>query len=191
MKTKIRTFLWRLLGVDYSHILRVTDNPYLKNDKFTTIGDATYDNNAMVYRWSSSPLSIGKYCSISYGVKFILDDGKHYTGCISSYPFSERKPNKRGIIIGNDVWIGMDTIILDGVTIGNGVTIAAGSVVTHNIPDYCIVGGVPAQIIKHKCSEDEKNKLNRIAWWDWSRKEIDDNVLDFNLTIPEFIHKYL
>lgn len=60
---------------------------------------------------------------------------------------------KEGITIGNDVWIGMNVIILNGVTIGNAVTVAAGAVVTTDVPDYCVVGGVPAKIIKHKCTE--------------------------------------
>lgn len=153
MISKLRRFLWRVLGIDYNHMIRVVDMPYLKNDNFTTLGEGTYDNNALVYRWSDAPLVIGRYCAISYGVKFIMDDGKHYTECVSSYPFKNRTPQKGGITIGNDVWIGMNVIILNGVTIGNGVTVAAGAVVTTDVPDYCVVGGVPAKIIKHKCTE--------------------------------------
>lgn len=153
MISKLRRFLWRVLGIDYNHMIRVVDMPYLKNDNFTTLGEGKYDNNALAYRWSDAPLVKGRYCAISYGVKFIMDDGKHYTECVSSYPFKNRTPQKEGITIGNDVWIGMNVIILNGVTIGNGVTVAAGAVVTTDVPDYCMVGGVPAKIIKHKCTE--------------------------------------
>lgn len=190
MRQKIRFFLWKILGVDYNHINRIADQPFLKNDKFTSIGKGSYDNNALVYRWSTSPLIIGNYCAISYGVKFIIDDGKHYSGCTSSYPFEIREPNNGGITIGNDVWIGMNSIILNGITIGNGVTIAAGSVVTRSIPDYCVIGGVPAKIIKHKCAEDEKKIMNEIAWWDWKDQTIEELKSDFDLPIHEFISKH-
>lgn len=189
MISKLRRFLWRVLGIDYNHMIRVVDMPYLKNDNFTTLGEGTYDNNALVYRWSDAPLVIGRYCAISYGVKFIMDDGKHYTECVSSYPFKNRTPQKGGITIGNDVWIGMNVIILNGVTIGNAVTVAAGAVVTTDVPDYCVVGGVPAKIIKHKCTEEEKSVMNEISWWNWSKDSIDANQADFNLSISDFINK--
>lgn len=190
MISKLRRFLWRVLGIDYNHMIRVVDMPYLKNDNFTTLGEGTYDNNALVYRWSDAPLVIGRYCAISYGVKFIMDDGKHYTECVSSYPFKNRTPQKEGITIGNDVWIGMNVIILNGVTIGNGVTVAAGAVVTTDVPDYCVVGGVPAKIIKHKCTEEEKSVMNEISWWNWSKDSIEANQADFNLPISDFINKH-
>ena len=190
MIAKLRRFLWRVLGIDYNHMIRVVDMPYLKNDNFTTLGEGTYDNNALVYRWSDAPLVIGRYCAISYGVKFIMDDGKHYTECVSSYPFKNRTPQKGGITIGNDVWLGMNVIILNGVTIGNGVTVAAGAVVTTDVPDYCVVGGVPAKIIKHKCTEEEKSVMNEISWWNWSKDSIDANQADFNLPILDFINKH-
>ena len=190
MISKLRRFLWRVLGIDYNHMIRVVDMPYLKNDNFTSLGEGKYDNNALAYRWSDAPLVIGRYCAISYGVKFIMDDGKHYTECVSSYPFKNRTPQKGGITIGNDVWIGMNVIILNGVTIGNGVTVAAGAVVTTDVPDYCVVGGVPAKIIKHKCTEEEKSVMNEISWWNWSKDSIDANQADFNLPISDFINKH-
>ena len=77
LKEKIRFCLWRMLGIDYAHIMRVVDDVYLKEDKNTTLGSHSYNNHAKVYRWSDAPLIIGKYCAISYGVKFVMDDGKH------------------------------------------------------------------------------------------------------------------
>lgn len=191
MKNKIRSILWRLLGIDYNHILKVVDCIYLKEDRFTIIGHKSYDNQALVYRWSDAPLQIGKYCSISYQVKFILDDGKHGYNQVTNYPFvSNEIDKKRGITIGHDVWIGMGATILNGVTIGNGVTIAAGAVVTKDVPDYCVVAGVPATIIKRKCSEEEADAMNKIAWWNWDDQLIDSRIQDFRLPIPEFIAKY-
>ena len=191
LKEKIRFCLWRILGVDYSHILRVVDDVYLKEDVCTFIGKHSYNNHARVYRWSEAPLVIGNYCAISYGVKFVMDDGKHKVDGVTWYPFRKNEIGKNnGITIGNDVWIGINSTILYGVTIGNGVTVAAGAVVAHDVPDYCVVGGVPARIIKRKCTEGEATQMNRIAWWDWDDKKVEECYDDFKLSIPEFIAKH-
>jgi len=191
LKERIRFCLWRMLGIDYYHILKTVDNVYLNEDAYSDIGSHSYNNHALVYRWGTAPLIIGKYCAISYGVKFVLDDGKHKVDVVSSYPFKNNKIGEDdGIVIGNDVWIGINSTILYNVKIGNGVTIAAGSVVTHDVPDYCVVGGVPARIIKRKCTEEEALVMNKIAWWDWDENLIDERYNDFKLSIPEFINKY-
>lgn len=187
----IRNTLWKILGIGKQHMQYVVDSRFLKEDPYTTIGFKTYDNNAVVYRWSDAPLKIGKYCSISYGVKFVLDDGKHMFNQVSNYPFPTNEiGEKKGITIGNDVWIGLNVVILNGVKIGNGATIAAGAVVTHDVPDYCVVAGVPAKIIKRKCSSEEAELMGNIAWWDWTQQQINNALPDFQLEIPEFITKY-
>lgn len=187
----IRKCLWRILGIDYDHILKVIDYVYLKEDKHATMGFRSYSNNALVFRWSDAPLKIGKYCSIADGVRFIMDQGKHPTDCVSSYPFKDNNLGTRqGITIGNDVWIGQGCIIMPGVRIGNGVTIAAGAVVTHDIPDYCIAAEVPAKVVKKKCSEEDASIMNRISWWDWPEEKINSAHNDFNRSITDFIAKY-
>lgn len=201
---KLRLILWRILGFDYEYLLHKTDFTLLKYDKFTNKGEGTYDNGAKVWRWTDAFLGIGKYCSIANGVTFIVDEGYHNMSEITNYPFvnnftddadllkvTENKKQKEGIVIGNDVWIGINTIILPGITIGNGVTIAAGSVVTKNIPDYVTVAGIPADIIKHKCTDNQKTALNNIAWWNWPSDVLERRKSDFyKLTIEEFITKY-
>ena len=187
----IRKYLWRLLGVSQMHMQWVCDNHYLKEDKDTIIGYKSYDNNAVVYRWSSNKLIIGKYCSISYGVNFIIDDGGHTCNQISSYPFKTNQiGSKAGIIIGNDVWIGLGATIINGVKIGDGVTVAAGSVVVSDVPSYCVVGGVPAKVVKRKCTEEEAIIMSEIAWWNWEDSIIEERISDFKLDIPSFISKY-
>ena len=188
MREGIRSILWRILGIEYDHVLKVIDHVFLKEDRHTLIGHKSYDNQALVYRWSDAPLQIGRYCSISYHVKFILDDGSHCYNQVTNYPFKSNKiGDKRGITIGNDVWIGMGATILNGVKIGNGVTVAAGAVVIEDIPDYCVVAGVPAVVVKRKCSEAEADVMNKIAWWDWNDEVIDSRVQDFRLSISDFI----
>jgi virginiamycin A acetyltransferase len=200
MVEKIRIIIWRLLGIDYKIILKKSDYTLIKSDLYTHKGIGTYDNNAIVWRWTTAPLKIGKYCSIAYDVNFIVDEGYHKGSEITSYPFInnlnkaefvESIIQREGITIGNDVWIGMGAFIMPGVVVGNGVTIAANSVVTKDIPDYSVVAGSPAQIIKLKFSPEQIKALNRIKWWNWTKSEIEDRKIDFyKLKIEQFIEKY-
>ena len=101
-----------------------------------------------------------------------------------------KKPRYKGdIIIGNDVWVAFGATILSGVKIGDGAVVAAGSVVTKDIPPYAIVGGVPAKVIKYRFDDEIIKSLQDIKWWDWDQETIKKRVGDF--TEPEvFIQKY-
>ncbi len=189
--TTFRSLVWRLLGVDYKYMLRVVDYVYLKEDKHTTFGYKSYCNNALAFRWSDAPIEIGKFCAIADNVRFIADDGTHQCNIISSYPFTSNElSSKSGIRVGNDVWIGQSSIILNGVNIGDGAIIAAGSVVTKDVEPYVVVGGVPAKMLKRRCSVDEAVKMQKIAWWDWKASDIEKRLDDFKLPFTEFIAKY-
>ena len=128
---------------------------------------------------------IGKFCSIANDV--LIGLGNHPLDFFSTSPLFYSKSNPlnielvlinsnfeeyKPVYIGNDVWIGANTIILDGVEIGDGCVIAAGSVVTKNVKSYSIVGGVPAKLIKFRFSEEKINKLIDIKWWDLSLSQI-------------------
>ncbi|MEG1737742.1 MAG: CatB-related O-acetyltransferase [Odoribacter sp.] len=211
MVEKLRDILWRILGVSRKQILRNIDYVYLKDDKFSKVGNKTYENGAKVWRWTETPLIIGNYCSIANGVNFILDDANHSISRVTSFPlvdnlfgnqefiigqskheFLKSKNSSMKIQIGNDVWVGMGAIILPGVKIGNGATVAAGSIVTKDVEDYSTVGGVPAKLIAHKCSNEYKYKMNKIEWWNWSDKKIKNNIMDFIfLSIEEFADKHI
>ncbi|MEJ8801308.1 CatB-related O-acetyltransferase [Pontibacter sp. H249] len=129
-------------------------------------------------------LLIGKFCAIASGVKFIMNGGNHETKPVSSYPFSifgngwERiadsvaYPIKGNTVVENDVWIGTDAVIMPGVRIGNGAVVAAKAVVTKDVPDYAIVAGNPAVIIKERFSEEQVQQLLSIAWWNWDVEKI-------------------
>ncbi len=197
---KIRNFLWRILGVKYDTFLIKMDYTLLRDDSFVEKGCRSYDNGAKVWRWTNAPLIIGKYCSIANNVNFIIDEGHHTLSNVTNFPltksfliednkFSDLK-QKEGIIIGNDVWIGMGSYIMPGVKIGNGVTIAANSVVTNDVEDYCVVGGTPARLIKKKFDDTIIYKLNIIKWWDWKEKEVENRIEDFHSSIIFFVNKY-
>ncbi len=92
--------------------------------------------------------------------------------------------------IGHDVWLGRNVIVCNGANIGNGVIAAAGAVITKDVPDYAIVGGVPARIIRYWYNPEQIAALNRIAWWDWTDEEIRERYEDLYLPADDFIKKY-
>lgn len=139
-----------------------------------------------VFKGNSSQLRIGHYTSITDGVKILLG-GNHPAGWVSTFPFrakfnmadafTDGMPFSKGdITIGSDVWIGLDSIILSGVTIGHGAIITAGSVVTRDVNPYTIVGGTPAKAVATRFSEDIIESLLRIKWWLWDEEKIRDNI---------------
>jgi virginiamycin A acetyltransferase len=125
---------------------------------------------------------IGKKCSIALNCTFTL--ANHLTEIFSTYPSSTNlfwhqngNPNgysKGDIIIKNDVWIGVNCTILDGITIGNGAVIGAGSVVTKDVPPYAIVGGNPAKVIKYRFTKDIIDEIENIQFWDMDINEINN-----------------
>ncbi len=127
---------------------------------------------------------IGKYCAISWDttINAISHPYNHLT--ISAFPYvprvgnfvKKRKQTYKEVIIKNDVWIGANSVIMPGVTIGNGAIIGAGAVVTKDVPDYAIVVGVPAKIVKYRFEEDIIKRLLELKWWDLDPKVIKKNV---------------
>ncbi|MFV0361928.1 MAG: CatB-related O-acetyltransferase [Suipraeoptans sp.] len=121
-------------------------------------------------------IKIGKYCSIGTGVSFnLFGNAWHRHDWISTFPFRLNFPDCKfndgyiatgGITVGNDVWIGSEAMIYDGVTIGDGAVIAARSVVTKDVAPYAIVAGTPAKLIKNRFSDEEIAILLKTKWWD-------------------------
>ena len=137
------------------------DNDTIPNNIFDEnvvhVGEYSYGELNIVSFDNKTKLIIGKYVSIAQNVKFLLDV-EHHTDCLMTYPFKvkillEKEPetfSKGNIIVDDDVWIGYGATIMSGVHIGQGAVIAAGAIVTKDIPPYAIVGGVPAKIIKYR-----------------------------------------
>ena len=140
---------------------------------------------------------IGKFCCIASGVSVI--NGFHPTDAVSIHPaffstkrqcgmtyaaqniYEETREAEPGypIVIGNDVWIGQNALLFAGVHIGNGAVIAAGAVVTKNVPPYTVVGGVPAREIRRRFDDKTAERLEKIAWWDWPEELLRERSSDF------------
>ena len=179
---------------------------YLKNaitDSSITVGDYTmyndfvndpagFEKNNVLYHYpiNHDKLVIGKFCSIACGAKFLFNSANHTMASLSTYPFPlffdewklEKKnvmeawDNKGDIIVGNDVWIGYEAVILAGVTIGDGAIIGTRAVVTKDVPPYTVVGGVPAKPIRKRFNDATITELLKLKWWDWSEEKISQNI---------------
>lgn len=153
-------------------------------------GPENFESNNVLYHFEATgdKLIIGKFCAIATGVKFIMNGANHETDPISTYPFAIYKewasqitkkpqyPYKGDTVVGNDVWLGYESIIMPGVTIGDGAIIATRSVVTKDVPPYTIVGGNPAKIIKKRFDEDIIHTLLQLQWWNWDIEKITKNL---------------
>lgn len=178
-----------------------------KNSAYSAykIGRFTYGNPKVEGGCVSSDitLQIGSFCSIARGVTIWLGSG-HHNDWISACPLNqfpslasaqdcklEQAVSKGSVIIGNDVWIGAEAVILSGVTIGNGVTVGTRAVVSKDVPDYCTVVGNPARIVNKKFTDEEISKLIKIAWWNWNDDKIKQNIpLILSPNISVFIEKF-
>jgi len=145
-------------------------------------GKGTYGADVKVHSWGEgATLKIGAYCSIAKRVQFFLG-GEHRVDWVTTFPFSEKfrqvkhingHPRTKGdIIIGNDVWIGYEALIMSGVTIGDGAVIGARAVVVKDIPPYTIAAGNPAKVIRARFDEETIKKLLAIKWWDWEEARL-------------------
>lgn len=164
------------------------------------IGDYTYyddpedsenfERNVLYhFPFVGDKLIIGKFCAISRGVKFIMNGANHKMSGFSTYPFeifgkswkrvtpdTSEYPYKGDTVIGNDVWIGYEAVIMPGVKIGDGVIIGAKSVVTKDVEPYTVVGGNPAKTIRKRFCDNVIEILLDICWWDWNIEKITRNL---------------
>lgn len=175
----------------------VVDSPQIEVGAYSMYNDFVHDprdfqKNNVLYQYpvNHDRLILGKFCSVACGAKFLFTSANHTLNSLSTYPFpifweewglnpvnvAQAWDNKGDIVVGNDVWIGFEAVILSGVHIGDGAIIGARAVVTHDVPPYTIVGGVPARTIRKRFSEEIIQKLQSLRWWDWDFETIQKNL---------------
>lgn len=180
---------------DSVYYLKDIENPNIIAGDYTFYHDfidpTQFEKQNVLYHYpiNKDRLIIGKFCSIACGAKFLFNGANHALQALSTYPFpifgdwNDQEPVtaawdcKGDIVIGNDVWIGFEAVILAGVHIGDGAIIGTRALVTQDIPPYSIVGGVPAKLIRRRFSEEVIQTLQKIKWWDWKKEKIKANLL--------------
>ncbi|MBY0613674.1 MAG: chloramphenicol acetyltransferase [Beijerinckiaceae bacterium] len=167
----------------------------------TEMGDYSYvvNNSEIIYT------TIGKFCSIAAHTRinpgnhpmerasqahFTYRASSYFPGAADDAAFFEWRRSHR-VTIGHDVWIGHGAIILPGRSIGTGAVIAGGAVVTKDVPNYTIVAGNPARIIRRRFDERQEERLLALRWWDWSHEQLERALPDFRaLSIDAFLERY-
>ena len=178
------------------YLKNAVQNPRIEIGDFTIYNDFARDprdfqKNNVLYHYpvNGDRLVIGKFCSIACGARFLMNSANHALGSLSTYVFpifyeewghgmevTEAWDHRGDIIIGNDVWIGYEAVILSGVTIGDGAIVAARSVVTRDVPPYTIVGGVPARPIRRRFDPETIDALLELRWWDWPLEKLSKSL---------------
>ena len=175
------------------YLNRVVTGPNIVVGDYTMYNDfvddpTQFEKNNVLYHYpiNGDRLVIGKFCSIACGAKFLFTSANHTQRSLSTYPFplffeewglnrrqvTDAWDNRGDIIIGNDVWIGYQAVVLSGVHIGDGAIIGARAVVTGDVAPYTVVGGVPARPIKERFDRDTVARLQQLCWWDWPVEKI-------------------
>ena len=179
------------------YLKSVVKNPNIIVGNFTMYNDFVndpidFEKNNVLYHYpvNHDRLVIGKFCSIAAGTQFIMGPANHRTSSVSTYPFQVfggawadqapphlgQLPRKGDIMVGNDVWIGRESVILPGVHIGDGAIIAARSVVAKDVPAYTVAGGNPVRVLKQRFPEDLVQLLLAWRWWDLPPAELAEAV---------------
>lgn len=179
------------------YLKNVIKNPNIIVGDYTIYNDFVndprdFEKNNVLYHYpiNKDKLIIGKFCSIACGTKFMFTSGNHSLKSLSTYTFpiffdewnldakniTSAWDNKGDIIIGNDVWVGYEAVIMPGVKIGDGAIVGTRAVVTKDVPPYTIVGGVPAKPIRKRFDDETIEKLLKIKWWDWDKEKIEKNI---------------
>ena len=180
---------------DQLHPLPHTDRvvflkPLLAGHEKIEAGDYSYYDDAndptafaeqnVLYAYGPERLVIGRYCALAEGVRFVMAGADHAMLGPSTFPFGifggdwgetmdlvMSAPSRGDTVVGNDVWLGYGTVVMPGVTIGDGAVVAAGSLVASDVPPYAIAGGNPARVLRMRYEPGDVERLVRAAWWDW------------------------
>ena len=164
-------------------------NPSIIVGDFTYIADSDFESHVThFYPWSRDNLIIGKFCQIAAGVEFVMNDANHKMNAVTTFPFytlegwemkipdPAEMPFKGNTVIGNDVWIGQNAVILPGVHVCDGAIIGANSVVGSDVAPYTIVIGNPAKVLRKRFDDELIGLLLKFKWWDKSIEEINSLI---------------
>ena len=181
------------------YLKTVITDPNISVGEYTMYNDfvnnpVDFERNNVLYHYpiNHDRLLIGKFCSIACGAKFLFNSANHTMKSLSTYPFplffeewgldkrnvTDAWDNKGDIVIGNDVWIGYEAVILAGVTIGDGAVIGSRAVVTKDVEPYTVVGGVPARAIRKRFPDEVIADLLEVKWWNWPKERIAEHLAD-------------
>jgi virginiamycin A acetyltransferase len=168
---------------------RIIIGEYTIHHDFHDPTDFETENVLYLKPENDDKLIIGKYVSIASGVKFIMNGANHKMGSFATFPFPVVADNwgldmqieeawdiEGDTVIGNDVWLGFESVIMPGIHVGDGAIIATRSLVTKDVPPFTIVGGVPARVIKKRFNDDTIEFLQKLKWWDWDVQKVKANV---------------
>ena len=171
------------------YIKPTVQNPNIIVGNFTYIADSEFESHVTHhYEWNGDKLIIGKFCQIAAGVEFVMNGANHQMNAVSTFPFytlegwdmkppsASDMPLKGNTIVGNDVWIGQNSVILPGVHIGDGAIIGANSIVGSDVSPYTIVAGNPATQIRKRFDDELIQLMLDFKWWDMSVEEINQLI---------------
>lgn len=180
LKSVLKSLVWRRRNAHNFTVIANEGFPL----SLVTVGRGTYGSlHVVTFGGKGEGLRIGNYCSIAAGVTFLLS-GEHRLDRVSTYPFKAQILHEAGvriwdpIVVEDDVWIGYGATILTGVTIHRGSVIAAGALVTSDVPPYSIVGGVPAKIIRSRVPEELIEPLAKLNW-----SQVDESFVRENMDL--------
>lgn len=175
-------------------IANTVKNPQIQVGAYTYYDDPEdsedFERNVLyLFPFVGDRLVIGKFCAIARGVRFIMNGANHKMSGFSTYPFNifgegwervapaqSEYPNRGDTVVGNDVWLGYEALLMAGVHIGDGAIVASRSVVTSDVAPYTIVGGNPARSLRQRFPDDVVAALLQIRWWDWDVEKITRNL---------------
>ena len=144
-----------------------------------------FETRNVLYHYGPEKLVIGRFCALGEGVRFIMNGANHRMDGPSTFPFPimgaswaehfdliTGLPGRGDTVVGNDVWFGYRATVMPGVRVGHGAIVASEAVVVDDVPDYAIVGGNPASLIRSRFSQADVARLLALAWWDWPAEHI-------------------
>lgn len=168
-------------------------------------GPENFEKNVLYhFDFLGDRLVIGRFCAIAAGARFIMNGSNHFMAGFTTYPFTifgdgwdtalpklPDFPFKGDTIVGNDVWLGYESLIMPGVRISDGAVVAARSVVTKHVPPYSIVAGNPARVVRTRFADEVVTLLLRLAWWNWPAEKITRHIPDLYGNDPERLRALL